>query len=291
MHATATRSTILRWSLFIVVSAWVCLASPGTEAAFPAESVPAPAVHGLTCEDAAARTVYDNYLAYLASDPVRYASLLDTVRQLETSEMHFRLAVVPNGTDGIEGWVTTDGRTVLVRVTHKGGPHGEVASLNSRLAHELEHARQVDSGEIAFTRDSATGRWGPGAASYDIGDDVKAWEAQVTAAIESDYWRRAQGTGLMIPSVLRLFADAPTRARRARVLLANGYRDVRPVVNANVGFTEKAKLEPGTVVYPTMKENFFGRVYGARPGDEIVAAIPIDRVDADEAVNGVDGRR
>ena len=239
----------------------------------------AHAFRGLTFSTDEARRIFDGYVAFLGSDPVRFERHLATIQQLQASEIHYELAMVGKTADGIEGRVTTDGRTVFIHLTHEGGPAGEVASMNSRLAHELEHARQFDSGEIAFARDPRTGRWGPLVATYDIGDDVKAWEAQLVASVHADFFDGARGTGVIIPSLLRLFADANGFEARATVLMANGYKDLRPIVNANVGFAAKARLAPGTVVHPGVRENFFGRVHGPtvrteRPGmDSTVGVI------------------
>ncbi|MBK6428197.1 MAG: hypothetical protein IPF82_19030 [Blastocatellia bacterium] len=222
------------------------------------------AFRGLTFADDESRRIFDGYVEFLGKDPARFERHLATIRQLQASEVHYHLVITGQAVDGIEGHVTSDGRSVFIHVTHVGGPNGEVASMNSRLAHEFEHARQFDSGEIAFVRDPVSGRWGPLVAAYDIGDDVKAWEAQLEASVNTDFFIGARGTGVLIPSVLRQFADAVGFEDRASVLKANGYKDLRPIANANVRFTAKAQLEAGTVVHPGMRKNFFGRVHGDR---------------------------
>lgn len=251
------------------------------------------ALRGLTFANEEARRIFEGYIEFLGTDPDRFAKHLSTIRQLQASEIHYELVMIEEAGDGIEGRVTTDGRSVFIHLTHVGGPHGEVASMNSRLAHELEHARQFDSGEIAFARDPATGRWGPLVATYDIGDDVKAWEAQLVASVGADFFDRARGTGVVIPSLLRLFADAGGFEARASVLMANGYKDLRPIVNSNVGFAAKAKLAAGTVVHPGMRENFFGRVHGApidvaRPAADSTVATRSGQLDASDPAHGAE---
>ena len=49
--------------------------------------------------------------------------------------------------------------------------------MNGRIAHEFEHGRQFDSGEIAFLKDKH-GNWVASPTSYDIFDEVKAFKAQ-----------------------------------------------------------------------------------------------------------------
>ncbi len=252
------------------------------------------AFRGLSFENEDARRIFEGYVEFLSADPQRFERHLATIRQLQASEIHYHLVITGESTDGIEGHVTSDGRSVFIQLTHVGGPNGEVASMNSRLAHELEHARQFDDGEIAFARNPASGRWGPLVAAYDIGDDVKAWEAQLEASVNTDFFIGARGTGVLVPSVLRQFADAVSFEDRAAVLMANGYRDLRPVPNSNVRFAAKAQLRAGTVIHPGIKENFFGRVHGsmtdvARPAsDSTVARYPgiIDSGDPEHTTDG-----
>ena len=280
------RSPISACALFsVLLSIFSASTSPGKASVL--------ALRGLTFANEEARRIFEGYVEFLGTDPDRFANHLSTIRQLQASEIHYELVMIEEAGDGIEGRVTTDGRSVFIHLTHVGGPHGEVASMNSRLAHELEHARQFDSGEIAFARDPATGRWGPLVATYDIGDDVKAWEAQLVASVGADFFDRARGTGVIIPSLLRLFADAGGFEARASVLMANGYTDLRPIVNSNVGFAAKAKLAAGTVVHPGMRENFFGRVHGtpidvARPAADSTVATRSGQLDASDPAHGAE---
>ena len=258
-----------------------------------AGKAPALALRGLTFANEEARRIFEGYVEFLATDPDRFERHLATVRQLQASEIHYQLVMIGEAVDGIEGRVTTDGRTVFIHLTHIGGPDGEVASMNSRLAHEFEHARQFDSGEIAFARDTMTGRWGPVVATYDIGDDVKAWEAQLEASVGADFFDRARGTGVLIPSLLRIFADAGGFEARATVLMANGYKDLRPIVNSNVGFAAKARLTAGTVVHPGMRPNFFGRVHGlpadiAMPASDSSVAVRLGSLDSSNPTHGAE---
>jgi hypothetical protein len=75
--------------------------------------------------------------------------------------------------------------------------------------------------------------------------------------------------------------------------MANGYKDLRPIVNSNVGFAAKAKLAAGTVVHPGMRENFFGRVHGApidvaRPAADSTVAMRSGQLDVSDPAHGAD---
>lgn len=76
-----------------------------------------------------------------------------------------------------EGSLTTDGQSVFVNVRNLGNNH-ETFSLDSRFAHELEHGRQFENGEIAFTK-TADGKWVPNPTSYDINDELNAFKEQL----------------------------------------------------------------------------------------------------------------
>lgn len=219
---------------------------------------------GLTFADDSMRQAFDNYLKFLQSDPETFAPLLATVEQLRESDISYVVTSYRPTLEGVEGCLTSDGQSIFINLTNVGGPQGEVASLNSRIAHELEHARQFDDGEIGFSRDAQTGNWNPTRASYDIGDEVKAWEVQLLASQPKDFWIKSDGLGVWVPSLLRLFADAPSPEAKSDVLRAHGYTDRYPLFNSQVAFPKKAGYQAGTVVRPEMRKDFFGRVFGDR---------------------------
>lgn len=229
----------------------------------------------LTFADARSRRRFDEYRARLERDPTRFADELATVRRLERSDVDYRFAVVGRFDGLVEGEITTDGERVLLLVSDVGGPQGDLASIDSRIAHELEHARQFDAGELALAQDPSTGRWASHYASYDVGDEVKAWRAQLALAESGDYWLRRDNSWR--PTLLRLFSDEKTDEGRARVLARHGYGRVNPVVGANVRFDVSSGYSVGQLVRPDGRPgcNVFGRVaalddaclfLGSRPG-------------------------
>lgn len=217
----------------------------------------------VTFADATAGEKYRAYVSYLASDPARFERDLATLARLEASDVQYVIRIGGEFESGVEGSLTSDGERVFVNVSNEGGLYGEVASLNSRLAHELEHARQFDEGEIAFARDAKTGRWRPAYTSYDIGDELKAWEAQLRAATPRDFWivtdRKRKAT------ILQQFAQAGTDERRAELLHRCGYGGSNPVAGSDVAFPASAGFAAGEVVHPTEARGFFGRVRRVSP--------------------------
>lgn len=212
----------------------------------------------LTFADERSRRVVETYIAFLERDAVCFAKHLATIRALSRSDVEYRITVTSHLGDGIEGAVSTDGVRVDIRVDGRTGPGGARWSLNSRLAHEFEHARQFEDGEFAFLRDRRTGDWGSEDATYDIGDEVKAWEAQLAAASPDDLWT-GQGCRRS-PSQLQRFAEARTDDARARFLVSIGYADRNPVLDCNV-VAANPKHAAGTLLRPPQLQNFFGRIH------------------------------
>jgi RHS repeat-associated protein len=201
---------------------------------------------------------FEAYEKFLNEDKKKYASELQTIKQLKGSDVEYQLRVGGNFQERAEGNVTTDGNRIFVSVSNVGGPQGETFSLNSRFAHELEHARQFDSGEFAFYKDKK-GEWHTAFASYDIGDEVKAWNAQLNTATASDYWKDSGGTKK--PSTLSQLSQAKTDDERAGVLVRNGYRNRNSHQNSNVRFSPKEGYNPGQLIRPADRPGFFGRVH------------------------------
>ena len=227
------------------VVAAVCLCAAG----------PVEAIGSVSFADDRARERYGAYVAWLERDPERFAGELATVRQLERSEVEYRFVTGGAFEWNVEGSVTTDGERVFVNIADRGS-----MSRNSRIAHELEHARQFDDGEIAFERNPATGRWSTNLASYDIGDEVKACHAQLRASLDSDLMRRREGSLFLEPTVLGVFARAETDAERARVLASRGYGWVSRAMCANVTFGRDKGYAARQLVRPDGARRFFGRV-------------------------------
>ena len=181
--------------------------------------------------DARSAERFTRYLAFLLADPTKHRREIETVRGLGASNVTFVVALVKRLPPETGGRLTTDGERVFVSVLDEERREG---SLDSRLAHELEHARQFDAGELGFMHDEATGTWRPMMSSYDIGDEVLAWEAQLRASRSSDFWTHKGGRA--DPTLLKLFANARSFEERARVLRARGYDNRNPAPFSNVAF-------------------------------------------------------
>lgn len=216
---------------------------------------------------------FNEYRALVEADPVRFASHLTTIRQLEVSNVQYIVAVVGLFGDGVEGKLTTDGERVVIYVSDATGNSAQAASLGSRFAHELEHARQFDAGELALMCNPKTGAWSSHYGTYDIGDEVKAWSAQLSACLPGDYFMQRKGQWR--PTLLRVFANAKTDEERARVLIQNGYSNVNPVFGANVRFAVSAGHYAGEVLRPNteLKQYLFARVYAVGPEHADVARV------------------
>ena len=211
-------------------------------------------------QNAKARAKFDAYRERLERDPSKFAEEIATLRQLERSDAPYHLTIGGPFEQGVEGNLTTDGERIFVNVSDEGGPYGEVASLNSRFAHELEHARQFDAGELAFGRDPTTGKWHPLHTSYDIGDEVKAWAAQLKLSIARDFWCTSSGN--LRPTLLKRFADTDGDGARAAVLTQYGaYAGRRPIPNCNVVVRSKTGFVARQLVRPGERPNFFGRIH------------------------------
>ena len=214
-------------------------------------SGPVEALGSVTFADERARERYEAYVAWLGRDRGRFSAELETVRRLEQSDVEYRFTTDGELEWNVEGSVTTDGERVFVNIAEGGA-----ASRHSRIAHELEHARQFDEGELGFERDPKTGRWVAHRASYDVGDEVKAWSVQLNASIEEDFWRRPEGGPWRLPSLLGEFAEAESDEARAAVLADRGYRGLRRRPGCDVAFDRRSGYRPGQLV----RGRLFGRV-------------------------------
>ena len=216
----------------------------------------------VTFSDSQARDRFESYVSLIKENPDRFAPEIVTVEQLERSEVEYVVTLGGEFAWDVEGTLTTDGKRILINIADGRRHAGELMSTNSRIAHELEHARQFDDGEIAFERDASTGRWSTHLASYDIGDEVKAWNAQLRVSVKEDLRKRRTGSDFLTPSVLGEFARAETDAERAAVLASRGCASVRRAVDSNVIFSREAGYAPRQLLRPDAKRRFFGRVHG-----------------------------
>ena len=214
-------------------------------------SGPVDALGAISFADDRARARYEAYAIFLERDPHRFASAIATVRRLERSDVEYRFTTGGAFEWNVEGSLTTDGERVYVNIADRGA-----MSRNSRIAHELEHARQFDDGEIAFERDPRTGGWVAHRASYDIGDEVKAWSVQLNASIEEDFWRRPEGGAWRLPSLLGEFAEVESDEARARLLAERGYGELARVPNSHVAFARSRGYGVGQL----LRGHLFGRV-------------------------------
>jgi hypothetical protein len=217
-----------------------------------------PNCASITFADEAARERFASYVSFLEEDSEKFASELATVRQLACSDVEYRLRTGSSFPPGAEGLLTTDGERVVIDVSEGTDMDGRSASVNSCIAHEFEHARQIDAGEFAFWRDPETGRWLPLESSCDLGDEVKAWTVQLRASSPADLWTHSNGT--IRPTRLLAFKNARTNEERVRILAkVPRYRNIRRSADCNVVFSSTTGYTAGQFLRPTEKANFFGR--------------------------------
>jgi RHS repeat-associated protein len=199
------------------------------------------------------RKAYDEYEKFLNTYSKKYASELATLNQLKNSDVTYVIKLGEKAGSG-EGELTTDGSKIFINLNNVGGSSGETFSFNSRFAHELEHGRQFDNGELTFLKGS-DGKWQPSRTTYDIGDEVKAFKAQQNASIGADYFKKGADTGQ--PSLLRDFANAKTDDERAGVLARSAYPNRNPRQNSDFVYAGKENYKPGQLV---RTNDSFGRV-------------------------------
>jgi RHS repeat-associated protein len=202
------------------------------------------------------RKAYQEYEEFLNKDPRKYASELATINQLKDSDVTYVINLAEKAGNG-EGELTTDGDRILININNVGGTSGETFSRNSRFAHEMEHGRQFDSGELSFFKDQKTGRWRVSPTNYDIGDEVKAFQAQQNVADNSDYWTNNGGGVGSRPTLLREFATAQTDDERARVLSRSAYPGRNQRRDSNVVFGSETGYKTGQLIRAS---HYFGRV-------------------------------
>jgi hypothetical protein len=219
----------------------------------------------MTFDGDGARKRFAAYVALLERRPAKYASELETVGQLARSDVEYLVRVGGDFGPGVDGELTTDGERVIIRISDGRGANGRGTEMFTRFseracfAHELEHARQFDSGEFAFERDPASGHWHAERPSFDISDERRAWEAQLRLATSEDFWRRNIGAATREPSLLALFAAARTDTERDGILEQHGYGHLWRVPNS-VWAPLVSGFPAGALVGPERIPNLFGRI-------------------------------
>jgi RHS repeat-associated protein len=204
-----------------------------------------------------AQKKFAEYEEFLKKDPKKYANHLATIQQLKDSDVRYVVALAGSGklSGGTEGEVTSDGKSVFLNIGNVGGTQGEQYSLFSRFAHELEHGRQFNNGEYAVAFDKNGNP--TGFVALGIGDEIKAFQAQLTASAGLDF--NVKG-GMRGPEfaihVLLEFSKAKTDPERAAVLAQisptykSEYERFKAGDPLNKNFTLSG-VSPGTLIRPS----------------------------------------
>jgi hypothetical protein len=132
-----------------------------------------------------ARTV-KKYVALLEAQPEKFKSQLATINMLKSSQIKVYFNFVDRqiddkGTEGFTEPLFANNVLITISTSEKSQ-----LNLNGKIAHELEHARQIAAGELAYSglcdrsEKKIKIRWIPNA--YDITDEIKAYAAQVAVA-------------------------------------------------------------------------------------------------------------
>jgi len=174
--------------------------------------------------DQESQRVYAKYKNSLNTQSQDYQNLLT----LENSNITYRINVEDQG-QGNEGSVSYDGNEVSLNVDPAGAQ--DLASINSRLAHEIQHGVQVDSGMIGFYK--AGNEWQVRFA--DIQDEVGAWDAQLRQAAPNDLFR----------GNLRGYSRAKDKAD---YLIRHGYGQYRGRKNAVSNSPHVPGYAPGSIL-------------------------------------------
>ena len=206
--------------------------------------------------DPDSQKAFDEYEKFINKDPKKYAKEIATLKQLRSSDVNY--IVILGGrqkSETAEGNTGPDekGDNILVRIRNIGGASGETLDRNGRFAHELEHARQFDSGELAYRRDTKTGEWSADRLSYDVMDEVNAFNAYLRVAPQikdSVLMRRLRDTRI-------------SDSDRARDLIRFAYPNLENRgMNNNVRVGGAMGYKPGDLIRPNQApRNFFGRVH------------------------------
>ncbi len=174
--------------------------------------------------DQESKRVFEDYVSELDPESIDYQN----VKALKESEIIFVIEASDQGR-GNEGSATFDGEKVTLGVDPTGA--AELASVESRLAHEIQHGVQIDTGKLGFVRHGK--KWV--AIFTDIGDEVEAYDAQLRQARPFDLKR----------GILRRYSKARDRAR---FLIRSGYEQYHGRENERRFAERISGIPPGSVV-------------------------------------------
>jgi len=152
---------------------------------------------------------------------------LANIKMLEASEITYVINVEDTGRAN-EGSVSFNEAKVFLNVDPVSARGS--ASVGSRLAHEIQHGVQVETGAVGFRR--GLGGWNP--FFTDVFDEVEAWDAQLRQASGFDLFR----------GNLRGYANA---SDRAAYLINHGYGQYRDRERRRVDAPTVQGLAPGTL--------------------------------------------
>ncbi|RME18316.1 MAG: hypothetical protein D6799_03040 [Bacteroidetes bacterium] len=214
-----------------------------------------------TTWDKDARKAFEKYVEFLNKDPKKYASELATIEQLKKSDVNYVIRLDQSGTDysnGREGGVTTDGKDVFINIANQGNG-SEKFSINATIGHELEHARQFDSGEFGFVSDKngnfvdKNGKYIGSFVGVDITDEVKAWAVTAKLATATD--KMVMGGNTNPEFQFRILDEFNKSSDKAGVLakIADNYKNMS---TKESGFPSIKGQPVGTLIRPTSNIRF-----------------------------------
>lgn len=159
-----------------------------------------------------------------------------------------------------EGELTSDGSKIFVNIDNVGGPSGEKYSLNARFAHELEHARQFEDGELSFFK-TEDGKWV--ATNYDLTDEVNAHSAMLGPGSSADQLVR-DNFGNISKSTLGNFASAKTEEDRLEVIRGSSYGK-KGIADTPKNFQPAPSVSGGKKAGELVRtDRYFGRIYATK---------------------------
>jgi RHS repeat-associated protein len=192
------------------------------------------------------------YRAFLEKDPKKYKSQLDTLNKLDGSKVEYHLTLKNESKEGVEGHVSAEltegGKSarVIINLSNVGGPQGEKFSPFARMAHELEHGRQFEDGEIGFAFLNGKYR---GTVGSDASDEFKAFQAMLPLATDKDCMVMAgpRDFEFRILDAIRTASSQDEDARQGVVVrISQDYKDAAEKnaygTNFNYGSSEKHGL-------------------------------------------------
>ena len=214
--------------------------------------------------------VEDGYLAGKKG----FAELRATIKTLEESNVVYNLSVTsttPLG-DSVSGSVdiASNGASININVVLSGGTNQDF-SQNSIFAHELEHARQFNDGEWGFVLepdkegDVTVGgtKYKARKIGYDIGDEVKAFRAMITAANGFDMSVRFPRLSSEEPLLTQLAGVNDKKAEKVLARTTDEYKDMTKVTKGGFG---NGTIKAGTSIRPSDGDSNGRRAFGCFGG-------------------------